>query len=70
MKDALLHLQLLIPSLRTDASFTATLKTNEDVLVDIKTVVNLTETSYQQKASLKYGYSQPSFISVPQKTHL
>ena len=59
MKDAMLQLQMVIPSLKTDASVTATLKTDKDVLMDLKTVVNLPETSYQQKASLKYGNCQP-----------
>ncbi|XP_029316837.1 apolipoprotein B-100 [Cottoperca gobio] len=54
MKDAMLKLQMVIPSLKTDASFTATLKRDEDVLMDLETVINLPDTSYQQKASLKY----------------
>ncbi|XP_054469273.1 apolipoprotein B-100 isoform X2 [Anoplopoma fimbria] len=54
MKDAMLQLQMVIPSLKTDASFTATLKWDEDVLMGLETVINLPETSYQQKASLKY----------------
>lgn len=60
MKDAMLQLQMLIPSLKTDASFTATLNMNEDVLMDLVTVINLPETSYQQKALLKYGTWQPT----------
>nr|XP_046268549.1 apolipoprotein B-100 isoform X3 [Scatophagus argus] len=54
MKDAMLQLQMIIPSLKTDASLTATLKKDEDVLMDLETVINLPETSYQQKASLRY----------------
>ncbi|XP_030615071.1 apolipoprotein B-100 [Archocentrus centrarchus] len=54
MKDAMLQLQLVIPSLRTDASVTANLNKNEDVIMDLETIVHLSETSYQQKASLKY----------------
>ncbi len=55
MKDALLQIQMVIPSLESDATFTATLKKDEDVLMDLETLINLPETSYQQKASLKYG---------------
>lgn len=55
MKDATLQLQMAIPSLRTDASVTANLKKNEDVIMDLETVIHLSEISYQQKASLKYG---------------
>ncbi|KAM9341244.1 apolipoprotein B-100 [Symphorus nematophorus] len=54
MKDAMLQLEMVIPSLNTDASFTATLKKDENVLMDVETVVNLPETSSQQKASLRY----------------
>lgn len=63
MKDAMLQLQIVIPSLKTDASVTATLKKDEDVVMDLETVINLSETSYQQKASLKYGNCQPSLTS-------
>uniref|UniRef100_A0A3B4VIY8 Apolipoprotein B n=1 Tax=Seriola dumerili TaxID=41447 RepID=A0A3B4VIY8_SERDU len=55
MKDAMLQLQMAIPSLKTDASVTATLKKDEDVSMDLETVINLPETFYQQRASLKYG---------------
>ncbi|XP_074517715.1 apolipoprotein B-100 isoform X1 [Sebastes fasciatus] len=55
MKDAMLQLQMAIPSLKTDASVTATLRSDEVALMDIETVINLPETSYQQKASLKYN---------------
>lgn len=55
MKDAMLQLQMVIPSLKADVSVTATLKKDEDVLMDLKTIVNISESSYQQKASLKYG---------------
>ncbi|XP_053192306.1 apolipoprotein B-100 [Scomber japonicus] len=54
MKDAMLQLQMIIPSLKTDASVTATLKKDEDILMDIDTVIKLPETSYEQKTSLKY----------------
>lgn len=63
MKDAMLQLQMVIPSLKTEASVTATLKKDEDVLMELETVVNLPETSYLQKASLKYGNCQPSLTS-------
>ncbi len=37
MKDALLQIQMVIPSLESDATFTATLKKDEDVLMDLET---------------------------------
>ncbi|KAM6969587.1 apolipoprotein B-100 [Tautogolabrus adspersus] len=54
MKDAMLQLQIVIPSLQADASITATLKKDEDIIMDLETVINLPETSSQQKATLKY----------------
>lgn len=48
-----------VPSLGSSASFAAALRTEEDVLVDVKTVVNLPETHYQKEAFLKYGHWQP-----------
>lgn len=53
-------MQMAIPSLKTDASVTGTLKIDEGVLVDLETVVNLLETSSQQRASVKYGNCLPS----------
>lgn len=67
MKDAMLQLQMIIPSLKTDASVTVTLKMDKDVLMDLETVINLPETSYQQKSSLKYGNGQPSITASTQK---
>ncbi|XP_032355767.1 apolipoprotein B-100 [Etheostoma spectabile] len=67
MKNAMLQLQMAIPSLKTDASVTATLKRDEDVFMDLETVINLPETSYQQKASLKYN---DDIFEVELKSHL
>ncbi|XP_062253526.1 apolipoprotein B-100 isoform X1 [Platichthys flesus] len=54
MKNAMLQLQMVIPSLKTDVSVTATLKRDEDVLMDLETIINLPETLYQQRALLRY----------------
>lgn len=55
MKEVMMQLQMDIPSLETDASVTATLKNEENVLMDLESVLHLPAASYQQKASLKYG---------------
>ncbi|XP_041668257.1 apolipoprotein B-100 [Cheilinus undulatus] len=54
MKDAMLQLEMTIPSLKSDASFTANLRSEEGIILDLETAVNLPETSSQQKATLKY----------------
>lgn len=60
----MLHLQMVIPSLKTDASFTSTLKMDDSILMDLETAFHLPETSYQHKASLKYGNCQPPTSST------
>lgn len=62
-KGALLQLQMDLPSLKSNASFTAALRMEEDVHMDVNAVVNLPETRYQQEASISYGYWQP--LSTP-----
>lgn len=59
MKGSMLQLQMVIPSLKTDVAVTTTLKMDENVIMDLETVINLPETSYQQKASLKYSCCLP-----------
>ncbi|XP_047467540.1 apolipoprotein B-100 [Mugil cephalus] len=54
MREAMLQLQMIIPSLKTDASFTGTMKKDDDMLMDLEMVIHLPGTSYQQKAALKY----------------
>ncbi|XP_020787230.2 LOW QUALITY PROTEIN: apolipoprotein B-100 [Boleophthalmus pectinirostris] len=54
MKDAMLQLQMTLPSLNADASITSTLNIDDIITVDTETVVNLPETLYQHKVSLKY----------------
>ncbi|XP_067336433.1 apolipoprotein B-100 [Channa argus] len=54
MRDAMLQIQIAIPVLKTDASATVTLRKGENVFMELKTDIKLPETSYQQKAILKY----------------
>lgn len=60
MKDAMVQLQLAIPALKTNASITTALRKDQDVFMEFRTDLNLPETSYQEKATLKYGNCQPS----------
>ncbi|XP_056151440.1 apolipoprotein B-100 [Lampris incognitus] len=54
MKDAMLQIQMVIPSIKTDASLTATLKKDEGVVMGVETVINMPQTSCLHKATLKY----------------
>ncbi|KAF7654321.1 hypothetical protein LDENG_00071110 [Lucifuga dentata] len=54
MKDAMLQVQMAIPSLKMNGSVIAALKKDEGILMTLETAFNLPETSSQQKAVLKY----------------
>ncbi|XP_077420099.1 apolipoprotein B-100-like isoform X1 [Vanacampus margaritifer] len=54
MKNAMLQLQMVIPALKTNMLFTATLKKHVDIIMNMETLIKLPETSYQQSASLIY----------------
>lgn len=55
MTDGMLQLQLLVPSLKTDATMTATMTKNDRLTMEIKSDVKLPETSSIQAVTLKYG---------------
>uniref|UniRef100_A0AAV2JEF2 Vitellinogen open beta-sheet domain-containing protein n=1 Tax=Knipowitschia caucasica TaxID=637954 RepID=A0AAV2JEF2_KNICA len=54
MEVAMLQLQMTLPSLNAHGSITSTLNIDDITILDIATNVNLPETTYQQKASLRY----------------
>ena len=53
--DAMLQMQLIVPSMKTDASITATLKNSEDLVLEIKSDVKLPATNSVQAVVFKYG---------------
>lgn len=55
MTDGMLQLQLLVPSLKTDATMTATMTKTDGLTMEIKSDVKLPETSSIQAVTLKYG---------------
>ncbi|KAF7201026.1 apolipoprotein B-100 isoform X2 [Nothobranchius furzeri] len=54
MREAMLQLQMDVPSLKSNTFISAVLKNDDNLLLDTETVVQLHEASYQQRASLKY----------------
>uniref|UniRef100_A0A4W4F378 Vitellogenin domain-containing protein n=1 Tax=Electrophorus electricus TaxID=8005 RepID=A0A4W4F378_ELEEL len=54
LKDAMLQVQLLVPSLQTDAKVTASLNCAEDLRVELKSDFRFLETSSVQKLTLEY----------------
>lgn len=57
MTDGMLQVQLLVPSLKTDAAITATLSHPGVFTVEIKSDVKVAETSSVQAVTIKYGMS-------------
>ncbi|XP_038560849.1 apolipoprotein B-100-like [Micropterus salmoides] len=58
MTDGMLQVQLLVPSLKTDAAITATMSKAEGLTLEIKSDVKLPETSSIQAVTFKYGEDQ------------
>ncbi|XP_062324139.1 apolipoprotein B-100-like isoform X1 [Osmerus eperlanus] len=58
MTDGMLQVQLVVPSLQTDAAVTATLRNVEGLTLEIKSDVKLPETSSVQGVIFKYGEDQ------------
>lgn len=57
MTDGMLQVQLLVPSFKTDASITATMRNTDALTVEIKSDVKLPATSSVQAVTFKYGMS-------------
>lgn len=51
----MLQVQLLVPSLKTDAAITATMSNAEGLTMEIKSDVKLPETTSIQAVTFKYG---------------
>nr|XP_015802908.2 apolipoprotein B-100 [Nothobranchius furzeri] len=58
MNDGMLQVQLLVPSLRTDATLSATMTKADGVTLQIKSDVKLPEISSIQAVTFKYGEEQ------------
>ncbi|GAA6228828.1 apolipoprotein B-100-like [Lates japonicus] len=58
MTDGMLQVQLLVPSLKTDAAITATMSKTDGLTMEIKSDVKLPETSSIQAVTFKYGEDQ------------
>ncbi len=55
MTDGMLQVQLLVPSLKTDATVTATMSQFDGLTMEIKSDVKLPETTSVQAVTFKYG---------------
>lgn len=55
MKEGMLQVQLLVPSVNTDATFTANMKRGDELELEIKSEVKVMDVTSEQKVKLKYG---------------
>ncbi|KAM9840237.1 apolipoprotein B-100-like [Aulostomus maculatus] len=58
MTDGMLQVQLLVPSLQTDAAITATMNNADSFALEIKSDINLPKTSSIQAVTFRYGEEQ------------
>jgi hypothetical protein len=55
MKEGVLKVQLIIPSIKADATLTAIMKRGEEMECELKSDIKFLESTSEQKLSLKYG---------------
>lgn len=55
MKEGMLQVQLLVPSIRTDATLTASMDRDEDLELELKSEIKVMEAISEQKIKMKYG---------------
>ncbi|XP_070782434.1 apolipoprotein B-100-like [Enoplosus armatus] len=58
MKEGMLQVQLLVPSINADATVTANLKCDEEMELELKSDIKLLETTAEQKITMKYDTSK------------
>uniref|UniRef100_A0A3Q1IQG0 Vitellogenin domain-containing protein n=1 Tax=Anabas testudineus TaxID=64144 RepID=A0A3Q1IQG0_ANATE len=64
MTDSMLQVQLLVPSLQTDAAITATMSKADGLTIELKSDVKLPETSSIQAVTFKYGIPLFNYIFI------
>ncbi|XP_041660840.1 apolipoprotein B-100-like [Cheilinus undulatus] len=55
MKDAMLQVQLLVPSISADATVTTNLKRDEDIELALKSQITVMDATSEQKITMRYG---------------
>ncbi|XP_051792719.1 apolipoprotein B-100-like [Acanthochromis polyacanthus] len=58
MKEGMLQVQLLVPSINADATVTANMKRDEELELEVKSNFKLMETTSEQKITIKYDASK------------
>lgn len=55
MREGMLQVQLLVPSINTDATVTANLKREEELELQLKSEIKVMDATSEQKIAMKYG---------------
>ncbi|XP_027140083.1 apolipoprotein B-100 [Larimichthys crocea] len=58
MKEGMLQVQLLVPSIKADATVTANMKRDEELELELKSEIKIMDTTAEQKITLKYDTSK------------
>ncbi|KAF0023648.1 hypothetical protein F2P81_024278 [Scophthalmus maximus] len=58
MKEGMLQVQLLVPSINTDATVTANMKRDEEIEMELKSEIKFMDATSEQKIAMKYGEDQ------------
>ncbi|KAJ4919646.1 hypothetical protein JOQ06_027831 [Pogonophryne albipinna] len=58
MKEAMLQVQLLVPSINADATFTANMKRDEELELELKSEIKVMAATSEQKIAMKYDASK------------
>lgn len=55
MKEGMLQVQILVPSINADATVTANMKRDEELELELKSEIKVMEATSEQKITMKYG---------------
>ncbi|KAG8011367.1 hypothetical protein GBF38_006124, partial [Nibea albiflora] len=58
MKEGMLQVQLLVPSIKTDATVTANMKRDEELELELKSEIKIMDATSEQKIAMKYDASK------------
>ncbi|XP_068593408.1 apolipoprotein Bb, tandem duplicate 1 isoform X2 [Cebidichthys violaceus] len=58
MKEGMLQVQLLVPSINADATVTANMKRDEELELELKSEIKIMAANYEQKIAMKYDASK------------
>lgn len=55
MKDGMLQVQLLVPSIKARATVTANLKRDQELEIELESDIKVLDAASEQKITMKYG---------------